>query len=217
MVLLAAMATVMPAPAIIPVHGVVQLGSNAGRAAIQRAHIDWRTFAYFGAGAVLGVAIGGSIVVTLPATVLRTGLGLFILYTVWGPKLRIAAGGTAVVVAIGVIASFLTMFFGATGPFMSALLRQRDYKPRQFVATHAVCMTAQHLLKIVVFGLFGFAFAEWAGLIVLMLASGFVGTYLGSHVLNRLPAATFANGLKAVLTVLALNLLGSALGLYQLF
>ena len=216
MVLLATMATLMPAPAIVPVHGVVQLGSNLGRAAILRPDIDWHTFAYFSFGAIFGVAIGGSIVVTLPADILRAGLGLFILYMAWGPKLRFVTSGQAVVVAFGVGASILTMFFGATGPFISSLLNLRGYEPRALVATHSICMVAQHTLKIIAFGILGFAFGEWLGLMVLMLLSGFAGTWLGSRVLTRLPAEFFATGLKAILSVLALNLLASAAGLYSL-
>lgn len=215
MVLIATMASLMPAPAIVPVHGVVQLGANAGRAALQRPYIDWRTFVYFGAGAIVGVAIGGSIVVTLPASTLRLGLGLFILYMVWGPRPRAVGTGQAVVVAFGVGASILTMFFGATGAFISSLLRRRGYSPRALVATHSVCMTAQHTLKLIAFGILGFAFSEWLGLMVLMLMSGFAGTWCGVQVLNRLPAKVFDRGLKVILTLMAVNLLAAALDLYS--
>lgn len=216
MVLIATMASLMPAAAIVPVHGIVQLGANAGRAVLQRPHIDWRTVAYFAAGAVVGIAIGGSIVVTLPADTLRLGLGLFILYMVWGPRLRVLGDSQAVVVAVGVGASILTMFFGATGAFISSLLRRRDFSPRALVATHSVCMSAQHTLKLIAFGILGFAFSEWLGLVALMLVSGFVGTWCGVQVLNRLPAKVFDRGLKAILTLMALNLLAAALDLYSL-
>ena len=46
--------------------------------------------------------------------------------------------------------------------------------------------------------------------------SGLAGTYLGSLVLNRLPAKAFTNGLKTILTLLAFNLLASAFGLYNI-
>lgn len=216
MVLLAAMASVMPAAAIVPIHGVVQLGSNVGRAGLQRAHIDWRTFAIFAAGTVIGVAIGGSIVVTLEPNVLRAGLAVFILYMLWGPQLRFVGESQWFVAAMGVGASILTMFFGATGAFVTSLLRQRGYTPRELVATHSVCMSAQHTLKLIAFGILGFAFAEWLGLVALMLVSGFAGTWCGSQVLNRLPAKAFGAGLKAILTVLALNLLAMAAGLYSI-
>jgi uncharacterized membrane protein YfcA len=215
-VLLAAMATVMPTPAVIPVHGAVQLASNAGRLSLLRAHIDWQVVAVFGLGTAVGIALGGNMVVTLPTNILRIGLGCFILYSVWGPAMRLAGRSNIVVAGVGLIASFLTMFFGATGSFISAMLRQRPYTPHQLVATHSVCMALQHSFKVIAFAVLGFVFAEWAGLIALMMLSGLGGTYLGSLILNRLPAASFATGLKAILTLLALNLLASGLGLYRL-
>lgn len=215
-IMIAFMATLMPAPAVIPVHGVVQIGANATRAVLQWTHIDWKTSLYFILGSVVGVSIGGSIVVTLPTDILRAGLGLFILYTVWGPKLKFVASGYLSVSLIGLIASILTMFFGATGVFIAGLLQQRGYAPREFVGTHSICMGAQHILKIIVFGFLGFAFVEWLGLIAMMLIGGLVGTVLGSQVLNRLPKAIFAKVLKVILTLLALNLLAMAVGLYSL-
>lgn len=214
--LLAVIATLMPAPAIIPIHGIVQLGANITRGTILRADIDWRTFSYFTIGSLVGIVVGGNVVVTLPANILRAGLALFILYTIWGPQMRIVASSNWILVVIGLVASILTMFFGATGTFISGLLNQRGYDPRGLVATHSACMGGQHALKVVTFGILGFAFSDWAGLIVLMLLASFVGTYLGSLVLNRLPARVFAIGLKTILTVLSINLLASALGLFSL-
>ncbi len=213
-VTLAVMATLMPAPAVIPVHGMIQLGSNAGRAGLQRRHIDWRTFAWFSVGGVFGVGAGGSVAVTLPDAALRFGLALFILYSIWGPRLRPLSSGHGVVVGMGAAASFLTMFFGATGPFVSAILSRRGYSPRRLVGTHSICMTAQHAFKVVAFAVLGFAYSDWLGLMGLMLTAGFAGTYAGSLVLERLPAKTFALALKSILTLLAVNLLASALGLY---
>ncbi|MBT3930739.1 MAG: sulfite exporter TauE/SafE family protein, partial [Rhodospirillaceae bacterium] len=54
-ILLAVMATLMPAAAIIPIHGIAQLGANIFRGTIQRAHIDWLTFVWFAIGSVVGV------------------------------------------------------------------------------------------------------------------------------------------------------------------
>ena len=68
---------------------------------------------------------------------------------------------------------------------------------------------------VVAFGILGFAYSDWLGLMALMLLAGFAGTYAGSLVLNRLPAKAFAIGLKTILTLLAVNLLASALGLYS--
>ena len=50
--LLAVMAGTMPVSALIPVHGLVQLGSNGNRALMTVKHIDWRMLKYFSLGAV---------------------------------------------------------------------------------------------------------------------------------------------------------------------
>ncbi len=212
--LLATMAPLVPPAAIIPVHGVVQLGSNVGRAVLQRAHIDWPTFGYFLIGGAVGAALGGQVAINLPGDWLRGGLGLFILYSVWGPKPRVRRGDRLVNVLMGAFASFLTMFFGATGPFVAASLAARLDDRLTYVGTHAACMTAQHGLKVLVFGLLGFAFAPWLPLVVAMIVTGFAGTFVGTRLLHRLPEARFRTGLKLLLTVLALNLLAGGLGLW---
>ena len=215
-ILIAVMANFMPAPAVVPVHGVVQLGSNVFRGTIQRAHIDWRTFIWFLLGSIVGVAVGGRIVVALPADILRAGLGLFILYTVWAPKMRFSSQSRLAAVVVGVASSILTMFFGATGPFVSALLSRRGYTPQRLIGTHSAFMGAQHLLKIIVFGFLGFAFADWVWMIVLMLLASLVGTLIGSFALGHMSAGTFAKILKGILTLLAVNLLAIAFGFYSI-
>jgi len=58
--LLSVMGYVLPVAALIPVHGVVQLGSNAGRALVQRAHIGWAVILPFLAGSAAGAAAGAT-------------------------------------------------------------------------------------------------------------------------------------------------------------
>lgn len=215
-ILLAVMATLMPAAAIIPIHGIAQLGANIFRGTIQRAHIDWLTFVWFALGSIVGVAVGGSIVVTLPPDILRAGLGLFILYAVWAPRLKFVAEGNVITVFVGGASSILTMFFGATGPFAMALLSQRGYTPQGLVGTHSACMGAQHGLKIVAFGFLGFAFSEWLGLVAMLLLASLAGSLIGSYALRKISAGTYAIVLKVILTALAANLLAVAFGLYSI-
>ena len=57
--LLAMMASLMPPVALIPVHGVIQVGSNVLRAAIMHKHVFWPPFAAFAFGTAVDVAVGG--------------------------------------------------------------------------------------------------------------------------------------------------------------
>ena len=68
-------------------------------------------------------------------------------------------------------------------------------------------MVVQHLIKIVVFGLFGFAFGPYLGLVGAMVASGFVGTVIGKLVLLKMNDVLFHRVLSVLLTLLALRLL----------
>src|SRR3546814_5220470 len=85
--MVAVMAVRMPAPAVIPVHGVGQVGSNAGRAAVLLPQVQWQVLAPFCAGSVAGAAVGGLTVVELDPAILNIGLAFFILYSVWAPPL----------------------------------------------------------------------------------------------------------------------------------
>lgn len=206
-VLLAVMTAILPAQAIIPVHAVVQLGSNVGRACVMWRHVGWRLVAVLGAGTVVGIALGGLIVVEMPAGALRTILALFIMWSVWLTPPRLQHTSYVGASLIGAGASFLTMFVGATGIFILAVLRSFGLGRFELVATHAASMALQHGLKIVAFGVLGFAFSGWLPLIGAMIGAGLLGTIVGRRILTRVPEALFRLVLKWLLTVLAIGLI----------
>jgi len=208
--LIAVMATLMPANALVPVHGVVQLGSNAGRALVQLKHVDWLIALWFAVGAFFGAAIGGAIAVELPAAVLKAGIGLFVLWIIWGKAPKFGKARKRIMAAAGFASTFLSMFFGAAGPIGGAVLSTLGLTRHGFVANQAVTALIMHIFKIIVFGALGFAFAPWVGLIVLMIASGFLGTLAGSLLLGKMNDKTFKTGFKWVMTALAVNLLWQA-------
>lgn len=204
--MVAIMAVLMPAQAVIPIHGVVQIGSNAGRTAILLPQVQWQVMVPFCAGSVIGAAIGGLTVVELPPAILNIGLAFFILYSVWAPP--VTAPGRFKVVATGIFSSFLTMFFGATGTFVSAMVKSMRLSRLEHVATHSACMVAQHFIKVVAFGILGFNFAPYAALVVAMILSGFLGTVIGNHVLVKFVSdGVFHRVLAGLLSLLALRLL----------
>lgn len=209
-VLLAVMAQIIPTKAIIPVHGVVQLGSNFGRAAVMFENIKRQHALWFLGGSLLGALIGGNVVVALPVAWLKLALGGFILYSVWGHKFSSETRSLRGLGIGGALSTLLTMFVGATGPFVVACLRPFGFKPIELVATSAACLVIQHLLKVMVFGFLGFAFSDYIGLIILMIGSGFLGTLLGRKVLLKVNEKYFQYVLSAVLTILAIRLLYSA-------
>ena len=206
--LLAVMAVLMPPLALIPVHGVVQLGSNLGRAVIFARHTLWAILPWFIVGSAVGVAIGGSIAVTIEPWLVQSGVGLFIIWSVLARPPRWLSRWPVIT---GLIASFLSMFFGATGVFVANFSKALTLPRHRYVATHATLMTVQHLLKSIAFFTLGFAFGSWLPFMIAMIATGLLGTMTGNLVLRRMSDARFNHALNFVLVVIAVRLIWSGL------
>jgi uncharacterized membrane protein YfcA len=207
--MVAVLALVFPPTIVVPVHGCVQLGSNAGRALLQRAHIQWRLIGWISLGAVVGVIVGGQFASLVPAQLLTGLIGVFVLVTAWLPQPKIVATQPLVQVLGGAVISALSMIVGPTGPLIATMVKGLADR-RQLVATHAMLMTVQNLLKVLTFTALGFAFGAYVPLIAAMIVSGFAGTALGTRMLLHVPESVFRTGFKIVLTIVALDLLREA-------
>ncbi len=207
LLLIAVMSSILPVTSVIPVHGAIMIGSNAGRASILARHIDWHIIGWFIIGALVGAAIGAQVVTSLPAWAFRLAIASFIIFTQWGPKVKSFGLGPKSYIVAGSISTFLTLFVGASGPFMTTVISKAAHLTRQgLVATTGACMTLQHALKVIVFAAAGFVYAPWLPLIILALISGLCGTYIGTRLLGHLPELTFRRILKYILTAMAVYL-----------
>ena len=203
-VLLVFLALVLPPVALIPVHGIVQLGSNAGRACIMLKEVMWRPIIPFVVGAMIGAGLGGMVVVQLPPWVVQLALGVFIIWAVFA---KLPPIQQRYVLLGGVVSSFLTMFFGATGNFIAAMVKSMNLDPVPHVATHSLMMTFQHLVKVLIFGLIGFQFGPYMILIFGMVISGFIGTVIGSRFLTKAGGRYFKPVLNTILFLAATRLI----------
>lgn len=208
--MLAVMAQVMPPLALIPVHGLVQLGSNASRLTVMFRHIDWRFLLWFFIGGLIGAAVGVEIVTALPTSILQLVLGLFILYSVWGPKPDRMRASKAGLITGGGVTTLASMFVGASGPLAMVIVKGFNYDRFTKVATFSGVMVIQHGLKAVVFGVVGFVFTPYLPLVAFMVAACFLGTLVGRQVLLKQNESHFGIILNVILTLLALRLLWQA-------
>ena len=208
--LLVLMASWMPPAAIIPVHGMIQLGSNAGRATLTRKHIDWKVIAAFAPGVLLGAALGAWLLVDLPEYLWQLTIALFVLYLCWGPKLPKASFGAPGIFLASAVTSFISLFVGATGPLVAAFIKQIHTDRFRTVSTFATAMVLQHAPKALVFTVAGFVFSEWLLFILAMIACGFAGTWVGLHLLNTMSNRWFSWVFNIALTLLAFRLLWQA-------
>ena len=208
--MIAAMVLVLPPLVAVPVHGLVQLGSNAGRALLMRPHIQWRFAGFFVLGSIPGALLGAQVAVWLPEAIFTLVIAAFILWSAWAPQPKVEARGRMVTAIAGLVTATIGMVTGVAGPLVIAFLRFLPDR-RQVVATHAALMTAQNVLKAAAFTAFGFAFASYLPFVAAMIASGFAGTATGGMFLSRLPESAFRIGFRLLLTIVAIGLLVEAL------
>jgi uncharacterized membrane protein YfcA len=202
--LIALLALLLPPAALIPVHGIVQFGSNAGRVGIMLKDVVWRPVLPFFIGTVIGAALGAMVVVQLPPWAVQLALGIFIIWAVFA---KLPPIQQRYILLGGVVSSFLTMFFGATGNFIAAMVKSMNLYPVPHVATHSLMMTFQHFVKVLIFGLIGFQFGPYIILIIGMLISGFIGTIIGSRFLTKAGGRYFKPVLNTILFLAAARLI----------
>jgi uncharacterized membrane protein YfcA len=185
-ILLGLMAMVMPPAVLIPVHTVVQLGVGASRVLFLWRYILRPTVLPFLAGSLIGVAMGAPIFVNLPTAVLQAIIGGFILTVAWMPEVGRIGPEKARFVLLGIVSAFLGMFVSSAGSFLMSMV---------------------HIIKLVAFGIMGFAIGAYLPLMAAMVTTAAAGNWLGRHVLTKIPERAFRGILKGLLTVLALRLL----------
>jgi len=209
--LLGVMTALLPAPVVVPLHGIVQLASNWTRTWAFRRHVRWSIFFTFMVPAVLGVAVAATIWADLTLTWFRAWVGVFILFfLVWRrykPKLRNPPIWSYSV--LGLAAGLLTIFVGATGPFLAPFFLRDDFDNEQVIATKAVCQTWLHLLKIPAFLALSFNYTPYTPVLVGLVVAVVGGTYLGKYLLNRISKEHFVFWFQLVLGILAVYLIVS--------
>ena len=209
-VLIGFMAMVFPPVALIPVHGVVQAGSNVTRTIIAHKLVIRQAVLPFAIGALIGSAIGGKIVVSIPVALLQAILGMFMLYVCFAPKITAGVPTRKRFFILGTVGAFISMFIGATGTILSPWVRGVSEDRRVFVATLAAIMMFIHGLKVVVFAVLGFQFFTYLPLMAAMVTAGFLGNWIGFKLLNRMNEELFRRVFQIMLVVLSLRLLWAA-------
>jgi len=206
-ILLALMAMALPPAVLIPVHTVVQLGVGSSRTVLLRGFILWPTMLPFIAGSIVGAAAGAPIFVTLPGPVLQAIVGGFVLLIAWLPEFGRIGPEKGRFAFLGFVATFLGMFVSSTGSLIAPFVASISPERRHYAATTATLMAMTHIVKLVAFGLMGFAIGAYLPLMAAMVATAVLGNWIGRHVLVRMPERHFRILLKTLLTALALRLL----------
>ncbi len=196
----------------IPIHGVVQLVSNSSRTVVQRKHIDWSIIWRYSLMLVPMGFVGIEIAQALPATVTRALIGVFVLIATWRPGwLLIGTHPERSDIHrrfffLGAVVGVLNMTIGAAGPLIAPFFLRIGLSRQALIGTKAACQAAGHLVKIAIFGIAGFVFADYAVVLGVLCSSVIAGTWIGSQLLEHVSERSFKWLYQGVLTLIALRL-----------
>ncbi|SHI49080.1 Uncharacterized membrane protein YfcA [Malonomonas rubra DSM 5091] len=211
MLLISVMAVALPPAAIVPVHGVAQLASNASRGIFALKEISWQIVWPFLCGCVLGSLLGSDLFIRFPSEFLPVPLGTFILIMTWWPQWKQKFRLPGRFFGLGFVQAVLTLFVGATGPLNMPILLREGLSKDQIVVTASALMTIVHLAKIITFGFIGFAFSSYLPLMAGMVVAVIAGSFAGTKLRAKVPEERFKKLFKLLITVLALRMIIRAL------
>jgi uncharacterized membrane protein YfcA len=205
--LITLMPGLVPVAAIIPLHAATQLASNGSRALFGWRHIEPALILPFLLGALAGAAVGASVFQQLNLNWLPAFIGVFILAITWLPLPLVRGQGAWPLLLLGFYQTGIGMLIGASGPLGAAVLARRNKERDWLVVNTAVYMSSNHLLRMLAFGLMGFAFSEYWLLLLGMIAGVIAGSWLGTQLRQHLPQGNFQLWFKLLISLLAIRMI----------
>ncbi|WP_283182542.1 TSUP family transporter [Pseudomonas svalbardensis] len=198
--LLAVMPQFIPISAVVPVHGLIQMVSNGSRFAFDYKSAKIEILPRYIIGCLTGAFIGYFFIGNFPEKYLSLILGIFILAITW-TKIVSSLGFVLKNFAIvGFLQTFLSLFVAVTGLISQPILMKMNINKNEVIVTHAMQMSVLHGLKFAAFVIAGFAFMDYAELIIIMITASTIGSYLGGFLRDRISQRVGAMLLKAGVT-----------------
>jgi uncharacterized membrane protein YfcA len=219
LILMGALALVLPVSAAFVAHGLIQIVANGGRAVLHRRHVRWDIVGWYAlASTVAGLLVAVlSYVPSKPLLYLLLGLvpGL-----VWLPKERVALDAARPVHAFvsGLLVTGLNLLAGVAGPLLDIFFVRTVLTRHQIVATKAATQVFSHLAKVVVYGgpllAAGNTQALPPWLLLAAAPLSVVGTVLGGRILDRMTDKSFLVWTRWIVTGIGVVYLIQAAQLY---
>ena len=194
MILMGVLLALLPLPAAMMLHGIVQLAANGWRALLHRREIDWRVFVGYAAGAcvALGLFAIARLVVEKPVALIVMGLTPFVALAL-PERLHLNVERPWHPFACGIVCMALSLTAGISGPLLDVFFVRSAMNRHVVVATKAITQSLSHCLKIVYFGgvlvFEGGAISPWLAVTMVLLA--FAGTSFSRPILKRISDGSF--------------------------
>ena len=219
LVLMGALALVLPVSAAFVTHGLLQVVANGWRAILHFKHVRWDIVGWYAlASVVAGVVV--TLIAYVPSKpVLYLSLGL-IPSLVWLPQksLRLDAAKPAHALASGFLVTGVNLTAGVAGPLLDIFFVRTDLDRHAIVATKAATQVFSHLAKIIVYGAPLIA-AKGATLppvwlFALAIPLSMAGTAVGGKVLDMMSDVNFKRWTRWVVSAVGVFYLIQAAQLF---
>lgn len=153
LMLMGALAWVLPVNTALALHGVIQVTSNGWRVILHRKHVAWRVVAIYGVGALAAMGLFSLISYTPTRVFVYLMLGLLPLL-VWLPErwFNLDASKPSHAIASGFLSTGISLTAGVSGPFTDLFFIRTTLTRHQVVATKACMQAFGHISKIIVYG-----------------------------------------------------------------
>ena len=201
-VLLPVLVAVFGIRAAIPILTVAQLIGNGARVWFNRGELAWRVVGWFALGGVPLAMVGGYLFAVAPLPALTRLLGAFLLIVVLWRHVRPRQAKpfpAPAFAGIGAGSGLLSALLGSVGPLMAPFFLAYGLAKGAYIGTEAMCTVVMHVTKLVAYHRAAVLTGRdvLAGLLLgpLMIA----GSYLGKHVVDRLPRSLFVAIIEIVL------------------
>lgn len=214
LVLMGALALMLPVSAAFVTHGLVQIVANGSRAILHRKHLNWSIIGWYAAGAAIAGAIVLAIAYSPSKPLLFLLLGLCPIL-VWLPQtwLRLDAARQPQGLICGLVVTGLNLLAGVAGPLLDIFFVRTEMTRHQVVATKAGTQVFSHLAKVIVFGApmltlkGGDGMPPW-WVFVIGAGLSIAGTIVGGWILDRISDVNFRKWTRWIV---------SAIGVFYLY
>ncbi|PZQ58569.1 MAG: hypothetical protein DI570_17560 [Phenylobacterium zucineum] len=205
LVLMGALAFVLPVQAAFVTHGILQLVANGWRAILHRKHVRWDIVGWYAlASAIAGVAVW-LLTFTPSKPLLFLLLGL-VPFLTWLPQrwINLDAARPAQAFVSGLTVTGLNLTAGVAGPLLDIFFVRTELSRHAIVATKAATQVFAHLAKILVYGApllaAGAPGAPPAWVFALAIPLSMLGTATGGLILDRITDVDFKRWTRWIVT-----------------
>jgi uncharacterized protein len=206
LIILAITSTVLPIPAIVPIHSTLLIGSTVTRMIFFREYIDWSIVRPFLAGSIVGAAVGARVYIELPESIIATAISALMLIALWLPQVTWRPKLRHPWLAVGFIHTLFSTLF-AYGAVWHSVILHTKLQRRQIIGTMAGGLSGMGAFKIAGYAMYGFDYSPYFRTIAAAVAISFVGTAIGKQIGDRLPERSFRLVFRLLVSVTAIRLM----------